>query len=187
MFNQTVIPGRKGHTALAVTVADGDIADLRETEKPSSMEDLIKAAGTPGERDKLVFSVQQELLKSGYLKLPPDGIYGPATKAAILAYQKKYQLSVDGKASPRLLEHIRFTRQIEAASGITGSVPPRTDDKNPVLQVQKALQRFGYSPGKPDGVMGKATRQAIRAFERDRAMPVTGKITRALRRELGLL
>ena len=41
--------------------------------------------------------------------------------------------------------------------------------------VQQRLVDLGYKPGKVDGMMGKRTRAAIRAFERDQGMPETGR------------
>ncbi len=53
-----------------------------------------------------------------------------------------------------------------------------------VRAVQKVLAELGYAPGRIDGILGEETRRAIRAFERDREMPVTGRITPALIQEI---
>ncbi|HAZ89824.1 MAG TPA: lytic murein transglycosylase, partial [Marinobacter adhaerens] len=34
-----------------------------------------------------------------------------------------------------------------------------------IINLQKALQQRGYEPGNPDGIMGPATRSAIRQFQ----------------------
>ncbi|BBK33634.1 peptidoglycan hydrolase-like protein with peptidoglycan-binding domain [Stella humosa] len=49
-----------------------------------------------------------------------------------------------------------------------------------VAWVQQALQRRGYTPGAPDGVMGERTRRAIEAFQRDNGLPVDGTINPTL-------
>ncbi len=41
--------------------------------------------------------------------------------------------------------------------------------------LQKALKREGYKPGVADGLMGKRTRNALRKFQKDNALKVTGK------------
>lgn len=46
------------------------------------------------------------------------------------------------------------------------------------------LAELGYDPGAADGVMGPKTTAAIRDFQRDRGLPVTGKATEALAGEL---
>ena len=45
----------------------------------------------------------------------------------------------------------------------------------PVL-VQDALARRGYYDGQVDGIVGPGTRSAIREFQRDNGLPVTGRI-----------
>jgi membrane-bound lytic murein transglycosylase B len=47
--------------------------------------------------------------------------------------------------------------------------PPPVDvpalSRDNIISLQKALQQRGYEPGKPDGIMGPATRSAIRQFQ----------------------
>jgi hypothetical protein len=44
------------------------------------------------------------------------------------------------------------------------------------MLVQDALARRGYYDGEVDGVVGSGTRSAIREFQRDNGLPVTGRI-----------
>lgn len=44
-----------------------------------------------------------------------------------------------------------------------------------IMQIQRALTKFAYADIKADGVVGEATRSAIRAFEKSYNMPVTGE------------
>ena len=46
--------------------------------------------------------------------------------------------------------------------------------------VQAELARQGYYDGKVDGIVGDATRRAVREYQADRGLPVTGEITPAL-------
>ena len=55
-----------------------------------------------------------------------------------------------------------------------------------VADVQAALNRNGYDAGLVDGVMGPRTRNAIAAYQSDHGLSVTGTITDALLRRLGL-
>jgi hypothetical protein len=50
---------------------------------------------------------------------------------------------------------------------------PRTD----VAFYQTRLATLGYDPGPIDGYLGERTRAAIRAFQRARGLPVTGKLS----------
>lgn len=53
-------------------------------------------------------------------------------------------------------------------------------------QVQRKLRGLGYYEGSVDGEIGPITRGAIRAFQRDVGMPVSGRIDAPLLRALGL-
>src|SRR5207253_11102204 len=55
-----------------------------------------------------------------------------------------------------------------------------------VVQVQRRLASAGFYSGPMDGVMGRGTRRAIRAFERSHGLPVDGTIHRRLLATMGL-
>lgn len=50
--------------------------------------------------------------------------------------------------------------------------------------IQRALDAAGYDPGPVDGIMGRGTRSAIQAFQRDNNLSVTGQPNTALYRAL---
>jgi hypothetical protein len=52
------------------------------------------------------------------------------------------------------------------------------------VQIQAALRKLGYYTGSVDGLMGPATQTAIRTFQIDHGLAVTGKIDEKLQREL---
>ena len=55
-----------------------------------------------------------------------------------------------------------------------------------VSQVQSALSREGYYSGGIDGNLGPETRNALRRYQRDRGLTVTGRVDRATANALGL-
>lgn len=65
------------------------------------------------------------------------------------------------------------------------SYQPQTDydsgdaDSN-VSEVQSALSREGYYSGAVDGSLGPGTRSALRRYQRDHGLAVTGRIDRAV-------
>ena len=62
----------------------------------------------------------------------------------------------------------------------------RINDDATVAAVQRRLARGGYYHGSVDGVIGPATRSAIRSFERRNGLPVDGEIDSQLLRTMGL-
>lgn len=52
--------------------------------------------------------------------------------------------------------------------------------------VQRKLKKLGYYQGTVDGEFGRGTRSAIRDFQDENSLEVTGQIDRALIRALGL-
>lgn len=54
------------------------------------------------------------------------------------------------------------------------------------VDVQHALKRRGYYYGAIDGDVGPGTRGAIRAYQRDRGLSITGRIDTSLLRSLGI-
>jgi hypothetical protein len=60
------------------------------------------------------------------------------------------------------------------------------DDDDLAISVQRALSRRGYYRGGIDGEVGPGTRAAIRQYQYDRRLEVTGRIDRSLLRSLGL-
>ena len=55
-----------------------------------------------------------------------------------------------------------------------------------VLLAQRRLAVLGYGLSPPDGVLGGATGRALREFQRDRGLPVTGRLDRDTLEELGV-
>lgn len=45
-----------------------------------------------------------------------------------------------------------------------------------VFEAQKKLKELGYDPGKPDGIRGRKTVNAIKLFQEDSGLPTTGRL-----------
>ena len=183
-----------GSTAVRVQVGDMEVSGVQpQGDNLSSIDQLLQRTQTPAqsvENRALTASIQRQLVYLGFYKGAVDGQSGPQTIAAIKLYQRRNTLKQTGQVSGRLLEHLEFSRKIADASNATGSIPdrpaPSAVPSDRILRIQQQLSLFGYAPGTPDGVLGAATIKAIKQFEADRSLPVTGKITSALIRELGV-
>ncbi len=141
--------------------------------------------------DPMVEELQRQLLDAGYFKGLVDGVNGEKTKMAIISYQAAAGLSADGVVSQDLLDHLRLEKKIADAASVTASTDKaasrtttRNDAEQRLFLVQSALSDLGYDPGNMTGGMTDATRSAIRRFEADRHLLVTGEINENLLAEL---
>ncbi|HYD86693.1 MAG TPA: lytic murein transglycosylase [Vitreimonas sp.] len=109
----------------------------------------------------------------GYDAGAVDGLFGSGTRRAVRAFQAAQNLPADGFPTASLLNEVR------ARAGVATEPErePRGLDRRGVRELQRTLNRLGYSAGTADGVIGTRTRNAIRAFERARGMEVRGRAT----------
>lgn len=109
----------------------------------------------------------------GYDAGAADGLFGSNTRRAVRAFQGEQGMPADGFPTAQLLERVR------ARAGITPEPArePRGLDTRGVRELQRLLNRLGFSAGRADGEIGSRTRDAIRAFERSRGMEVRGRAT----------
>jgi photosystem II stability/assembly factor-like uncharacterized protein len=78
----------------------------------------------------------------------------------------------------------RVTTQPPSAPGQRIGAPAVSDDL--VRKAQEALERAGYEIGTPDGQIGPRTNAAIKRFQTDRYLPVTGNLDDTTLAALGI-
>lgn len=156
--------------ALAVAAGAHDAALIPATAvaaMETTVDEMSRAMGRA-----YVAGIQRELIRNGYEPGPADGVEGPRTRAAIRAWQRDAGLRQTGRASRELLESLRL------------AAPPAAAGGPPVADVQHLLAARGYYNGAVDGIAGQRTRAAIRRFQRDAGLPVTGVADQGLLRAL---
>ncbi|MEQ8346300.1 MAG: peptidoglycan-binding protein [Sneathiellaceae bacterium] len=126
--------------------------------------------------DATVARVQQALNARGLDAGPVDGLMGSRTRSAIIAYQQQNNLLVTGQASQSLLAHI-------ATDGQAGGSRNASDDGVNVRRSQRVLSRLGYDV-EVTGRMDSQTAAAVRAYQRDNDLLVTGDLNQALQKHL---
>jgi peptidoglycan hydrolase-like protein with peptidoglycan-binding domain len=67
---------------------------------PTAMAMELMSYGSQGQA---VYSLQEELANLGYDTGGIDGVFGPCTQNAVVEFQKKYNLSVDGIVGPETM------------------------------------------------------------------------------------
>ena len=93
---------------------------------------------------------------------------------------------------PLILTHAATATRLEVPRCVLDNGEPQlltlpTIDNDLVLMVQRHLADLGYDPGALDGLIGPATRDAIRRFQADHGLPETGAIGFVLLEQLSLL
>ena len=134
----------------------------------------------PGPHPAPIFSVKPRPVATEPAEIVPPL---PRTRpAAPLAVKQDAAAPAQAEAqrAPVKSEAPRVTR-IDPIADILAGPSPR------VAALQRALNDFGYGPLKATGTYGSDTIAAVKKFERDRKMPVTGQISPRLLQELSTL
>ncbi len=167
------------------------------------------AAPAADDNVKITASIQRELARLGLYSDRIDGRGGPRTSAAIAAYERAAGLPPTGNATAELLAELQSPvpprgipaaappsdaearaaqaaeldrREEERAASIAAEQNARS---NAIMHqnyriVQGALNRIGYGPLQVTGQTDEATTDAIRRFELDNGLPITGEASDAL-------
>ncbi len=121
-----------------------------------------------------VVEVQQLLLAQGYQPGAVDGLFGTRTENAIRAYQADQGVAVTGRITEGLLALLRAT----AATPVSPNAVLAAEGIQ-LLAVQTALNQIGYGPISANGTMSNETAQAVRGFQLEYGLDVTGRIDQA--------
>jgi murein DD-endopeptidase MepM/ murein hydrolase activator NlpD len=118
------------------------------------------AQAAPASTAALQSALQSLHLYSGYV----DGVRGPLTRGAVVAFQRRRGIAVDGVAGPQTRRALGW----RGRPGLGSRVMEQGDKGWDVAALQFLLQRAGHGPGRADGVFGPLTRAAVmRAQEAD--------------------
>jgi peptidoglycan hydrolase-like protein with peptidoglycan-binding domain len=119
-----------------------------------------------------VKQVQTALNASGYTAGPADGALGPKSRAAIGRYQSDNNLAATGDVNAELLASLGIESNDQAPVNVAGTAT--------ILETKKQLRAHGYDSGPLNGTLDPATREAIRTYQSDAGLDVTGEATTAL-------
>jgi peptidoglycan hydrolase-like protein with peptidoglycan-binding domain len=169
---------------------------------PPSAGSASEPAGWPKATTDQIRVIQQALVDLKLLRDKPDGALGPMTRNAIRAFQRSLAMRETGDPTVDVFVALQDAIKAEAAKADSGdkaqaakadgpSSPPvagtestldvwpsATTDQ--VKVIQTLLRDLNFSREAPDGVLGPATRTAIRDYERSLGLAQTGEPSKTL-------
>jgi len=123
-----------------------------------------------GSSGTAVRQLQEALKEAGHDPGPIDGEFGPATEAAVRAFQQEKEIAVDGVVGDitwlNIDEDAVFSHPV-VRRGSTGLA---------VRRVQKRLTLAGYDAGGVDGIFGAGTEAGVKALQRDSGLTQDGVV-----------
>ena len=116
--------------------------------------------------------LQNLLISAGFNPGKVDGIFGPLTRGAVLAFQGSRNLVQDGIVGIKTWTALGVNCNIPPVNGCPtlaqGSRGPA------VTKLQGILKQKGYYTGNLDGIFGPLTKAAVLAFQGDQGLVQDG-------------
>lgn len=150
-----------------------------------------------GDRGEAVRRLQNLLLNKGISPGQVDGIFGIKTETAVRTFQSQSGLPVTGVVTVATWTALGVNCTLPPGPP-TPPIPPTPPQECffcPVLRLgrvgpsvrllQRALQERGFYRGPIDGDFGGRTQQAVRQFQRQQGLAVTGVVNAATWEALG--
>ena len=123
-----------------------------------------------GSSGTAVRQLQEALKEAGHDPGPVDCEFGPATEAAVRAFQQEKEIAVDGVVGDitwlNIDEDAVFSHPV-VRRGSTGLA---------VRRVQKRLTLAGYDTGGVDGIFGAGTEAGVKALQSDSGLTQDGVV-----------
>ena len=141
-----------------------------------------------GARGSAVKKVQQALARAGIaVRGGADGVFGPATKRAVVQFQRRHGITANGKVTSATAKKLGLTSS-SSGSGSGSYVGLKQGARGAaVKKLQQALMKTGIVVrGGADGVFGPATTAALKAFQSVNGIRQTGVLTAKGAQLLGL-
>ena len=133
-----------------------------------------------------VKAMQARLIELGYLSGSADGDFGASTKAALVAFQKNAGLTADGIAGATTIKALNSSSAPKANASASATAAPTSSatatyttlkqgsNGEAVKKLQKRLIELGYLTGSADGDYGRATTDAVKAFQKQAGLTADG-------------
>lgn len=179
-----------GGTAQANDRAPKETGTGAEVEKQSG-EEGHPLSQIEGESARIL---QEKLKAEGFYEGEVDGILGPKSQQALMKFQESKGLTASGKLDNQTASALGIEiSDVQPVRGEEPAATPKDDtevtdeteietqagttlDKETIRQVEEALKTKNLFTGKVDGVIEADTTNAIRRFQSENGITVTGRL-----------
>lgn len=135
-------------------------------------------------------TIVQKLLHDLGFTITVDGIFGDETETAVESFQQQNSLAATGIVTPEVLGAIQEEASmppVPQKKFTSGSFIKKGDSGSAVVSIQHALNQFGIKPKvDEDGVFGKDTFVAVKAFQQKKNLKTDGIVGPATFAALGI-
>ncbi len=119
--------------------------------------------------------LQEMLINYGYLNDVADGIFGPKTEEAVRAFQQANGLKVDGIAGPATWAAL-FAYDAPQTPPVARPELNEGSSGDEVTKLQNKLYDYNFLIGRPDGYFGPRTADAVKNFQSAVGLEPTGVV-----------
>ena len=165
-------------TRSAIRAYQRDVGLAVNGETSQSLLDHLRRSSvqnTSETASQLVWETEGQLDRHGYSVGKIDGTIDEQSRTAIRSYQRDSGLAVNGRATATLLAHLEDTAVTRNTSEISSSQ---------IWEVESRLRGLGYAVGAVDGSADQQTYAAVRAYQQDERLLVTGRLDDGLLQRL---
>ncbi len=152
-------------------------AEAKKEEPEKEPETIIEIIAEYGYEDdetsKTVSSIQTRLYELGYLQEKADGYYGETTVNAVKLFQSRNDLEVTGQVDDKTNKTLK-SNKVESNFSILKNGSFDEGLTIPVTALQTRLVELKYYYDDVTGFYGELTASAVRQFQKDNEMKVTG-------------
>ncbi len=123
-----------------------------------------------------VVDLQQKLKKLGYFNEECTGYFGEVTEAAVIAFQREYNISADGvfgNESYKLLASLTADTITDTLQIVQGLYT-----RAEILELQQYLYDLGFMSVEPTGFYGELTVDAAKRYQKKYKLTVDGIVGR---------
>ena len=141
-----------------------------------------------------VRNAQEQLKNDGYYSGTVDGVEGPMTHAAIRKYQGDNNLTVNGRLDRETRAKLGLqtnTGEANRAENNNNNMPANSSNTgnystSTITAAQRALHQKGFYKGAINGDMTSETQAAIREYQKNSNLNVTGQLNQDTLNSLGV-